>query len=142
MFKSFLIKRTGTLIGVSVLFSLLFSACGSSDAETQRYPGGKSSFQAHVRAISNSAVNFNDLSGRHPNKEAFEGYAEVLNNQLNDLKNDHPDDVSKHEGLSDQLDSLAVYINILRSNNADARLAAHKRIFSLQKNWIKDFNLE
>lgn len=136
-------NRTGASNMVLVLlFSFSTFACNTPGSEKHALaPSGKSSFQTHIRAICNSVTNFNDLSKRHPNDEAFNGYADVLNNQIESIKTEHAAEIADNKDFTDELNKMQTHIDQLRSGNSSQRLAAHKQIFSIQSGWQHKFDL-
>lgn len=135
--------RAGTINMVLVLFFFLtLFACSAPAAENHALsPSGKSSFQTHIRAICNSVTNFNDLSKRHPNEEAFNGYADVLNNQIESIQRDHESEIAENKEFTEELNALQKHVDQLKTGSAEQRLAAHKQIFTIQSGWQHKFDL-
>ncbi|MBL7811421.1 MAG: hypothetical protein JNL57_04280 [Bacteroidetes bacterium] len=102
----------------------------------------KGSLNTEVRGICDAILSFNDLLKKDPNREAYIGYADLLENKLGRVRDLGEDIYGKYPEFTKAMRSVDGLVKELRSTDAKSRETAHKTLWELQQKWVNEFGLK
>jgi hypothetical protein len=121
---------------------LLMVSCGQNDSGEGNSSQEKKALSVEVAGICHTVLNFNDLMGKKPNVDAFNAYAELLQNRKTYIDNNYKNEMQSISGFSDEWNNFDNFVNDLKKGSTEDRANAQKKLYKIQNGWIKKFHIE